>query len=152
VPGAVVIGTAACVLLEPCGLAEGGLAISGGAAVLAGGSTLTGGSIIAGGAVAGGLIGGGAYAISSGGSPGSSDNSSEECTAEEPPALNLVKANPKYVEEVTGENPEDIKAEIVGKGGSRYDLYYDKNTGELYVLRKGGGGEPQPTGLRLPRG
>jgi hypothetical protein len=69
----------------------------------------------------------------------------------ETPELNLVKANPRYVEEVTGENPEDIKAEIVGKGGSRYDLYVDKNTGELYVLRKGGVGEPQPTGLRLPR-
>jgi filamentous hemagglutinin len=41
---------------------------------------------------------------------------------------------------------------VVGnRGVSRYDLYYDKNTGDLYVLRKGGGGEPQPTGLRLPR-
>ena len=84
----------------------------------------------------------GTLAQSSGGSSGDPG---------EPPAQNLVKANAKYVEEVTGENPEDIKAEIVGKGGSRYDLYYDKNTGDLYVLRKGGGGEPQPTGLRLPR-
>ena len=73
-------------------------------------------------------------------------------SADEPPALNLVKANPKYIEEVTGETPEDIKADVVGnRGVSRYDLYYDKNTGDLYVLRKGGGGEPQPTGLRLPR-
>ena len=70
---------------------------------------------------------------------------------EESSALNLVKVNAKYVEKVTGENPEAIKADIVGKRGSQYDLYVDKNTGDLYVLRKGGGGEPQPTGLRLPR-
>lgn len=70
---------------------------------------------------------------------------------EESSALNLVKANAKYVEKVTGESPEAIKADIVGKRGSQYDLYVDKNTGDLYVLRKGGGGEPRPTGLRLPR-
>ena len=93
--------------------------------------------------------GGGEPGLGQPGAPG--EEGEGEPSAQEPPALNLVKANPKYVEEVTGESPEQIKREIVGSGGSRYDLYYDKNTGELYVVGKGGVGEPQPTGLRLPR-
>ena len=81
--GAVVVGTTACIIVEPCGIAEGGLAVSlGGAAVATGGITLVGAGTIVGGGIVGGLIGGGAYAISSGGSSGSSDNGGEECSGE----------------------------------------------------------------------
>jgi hypothetical protein len=50
-----------------------------------------------------------------------------------------------------GESAEDVKKDIVGSGGSKFDLYEDKCTGEIFVLRKGGVGEPQPTGYRFPK-
>ncbi len=135
-------GTAACVLTV-VGCAIGiPLDIAGAGAITAGT-----GLVVAGGYGLGKDIT--AMANNSGGS-GGSGGSAEESGAEEQPELNLVKANARYVEKVTGENPELIKREIVGNRGSLYDLYEDKNTGDLYVLRKGGGGEPQPTGLRLP--
>ncbi|MGH3294728.1 MAG: RHS repeat-associated core domain-containing protein [Trebonia sp.] len=78
--GAAVAGTAACIIVEPCGIAEGGLAVSlGGAAVATSGITFVGGGTLVGGGIVGGLIGGGAYAISSGGSSSSSDNGDEAC-------------------------------------------------------------------------
>jgi filamentous hemagglutinin len=53
---------------------------------------------------------------------------------------------------VIGEKAEDIKRDVVGrKNGSKYDLYVDKETGEIFVLGKGGKGGPQPTGLKLPK-
>jgi hypothetical protein len=44
-----------------------------------------------------------------------------------------------------------VKKEIVGSGGSKFDLHEDKCNGEIFVLRKGGIGEPQPTGYRFPK-
>jgi Bacterial toxin 33 len=64
----------------------------------------------------------------------------------------LVRGNDKYIEGQTGESAEEIKRNVIGsKNGSKYDLYVDKKTGEVFVLRKGGKGEPQATGLRVPR-
>jgi RHS repeat-associated protein len=73
--GAAVVGTAACIIAEPCGIAEGGIALSvGGAAVLSGGIVFAGAETLLGGAVAGGLLGGGIYAASTAG--GSSSGAS----------------------------------------------------------------------------
>ncbi len=79
--GAVVVGTAACIVLEPCGLVEaGGVALASGALVLGGGVTIAAetGGVVAGGAVVGGLIGGVSAAVSSanGGSSGHSSGGS----------------------------------------------------------------------------
>ncbi|WP_239393666.1 RHS repeat-associated core domain-containing protein [Frankia sp. CiP3] len=79
--GAAVVGTAACIVLEPCGLVEaGGVALASGALVLGGGVTIAAetGGVVAGGAVVGGLIGGVSAAVSSanGGSSGHSSGGS----------------------------------------------------------------------------
>ena len=64
----------------------------------------------------------------------------------------LVKGDDRYIEGQTGETAHEIKNGVVGpKNGSKYDLYIDKKTGEIFVLGKGGKGEPQPTGLQVPR-
>jgi len=83
--GAAVVGTAACIIAEPCGIAEGGIALSvGGAAVVTGGIVFAGAETLAGGAIVGGAIGGGIYAASSAGgssSGGSSGNSSSSSSS-----------------------------------------------------------------------
>ena len=61
------------------------------------------------------------------------------------------KLGNREFENFFGESAEDVKKDIVGSGGSKFDLYEDKCTGEIFVLRKGGVGEPQPTGYRFPR-
>jgi hypothetical protein len=63
----------------------------------------------------------------------------------------LRKLGNREFENFLGENAEDVKKDIVGSGGSKFDLYEDKCTGEIFVLRKGGVGEPQPTGYRFPK-
>ncbi|MGD0706224.1 MAG: RHS repeat-associated core domain-containing protein [Trebonia sp.] len=83
--GAAVVGTAACIIAEPCGLAEGGIALSvGGAAVVTGGIVFAGAESIAGGAIVGGAVAGGIYAASSAGGSsggGSSGNSSSSASS-----------------------------------------------------------------------
>ena len=59
------------------------------------------------------------------------------------------KLGNREFEDYFAESAEDVKREIVGSGGSKFDLYEDKCTGEIFVLRKGGVGEPQPTGYRF---
>lgn len=61
------------------------------------------------------------------------------------------KLGNREFENFFGESAEDVKKDIVGSGGSKFDLYEDKCTGEIFVLRKGGVGEPQPTGYRFPK-
>ena len=48
-------------------------------------------------------------------------------------------------------NQIEIKEGIVGKHISKYDIYRDKDTGELWIYRKGGVGEGIPTGLYIDR-
>ncbi len=73
--GAAIVGTAACIIIEPCGLVEGGaVAVAGGAAAIGGGAvTFVGGSVVAAGAAAG-AIGGAAVAMAT--NPSSSSSSS----------------------------------------------------------------------------
>jgi hypothetical protein len=61
------------------------------------------------------------------------------------------KLGNREFENFFGESAEDVKKDIVGSGGSKFDLYEDKCTGEIFVLRKSGVGEPQPTGYRFPK-
>jgi RHS repeat-associated protein len=48
-----------------------------------------------------------------------------------------------------GEDAEQIKKDIVGTHGSRYDLFKDTKSGEIVVKAKDGSGEAQPTGLNI---
>lgn len=60
-------------------------------------------------------------------------------------------AQDKKLSEAEGKriDAESIKAEIVGpRGGSRYDIYKDRN-GDLYVKPKGGKGPGEPTGRNI---
>ena len=95
--GAAVVGTAACIILEPCGLVEGGgLALAGGGAAIFG-ATFTGGTILATGAAAGGLLGAGAYIMhssSSGSDSGGSSSSSGSGDSAPVRADSGVKARP----------------------------------------------------------
>jgi hypothetical protein len=66
-------------------------------------------------------------------------------------AYDWRKLGAREFENFFGESAEAVKKEIVGSGGSKFDLYEDKCTGEIFVLRKGGIGEPQLTGYRFPK-
>ena len=48
------------------------------------------------------------------------------------------KLGSREFENFFGESAKDVKKEIVGTGGSKFDLYEDKCTGEIFALRKGG--------------
>ena len=53
--------------------------------------------------------------------------------------------NEKYLKK-KGIDAHELKEEIVGKTNiSKYDIYVDKDTGMLWIYRKGGKGEPEPT-------
>ena len=62
-------------------------------------------------------------------------------------ARNWDKVNDSYLKE-KGIDAHDLKKEAIGKKApvSRYDIYVDKDTGELFVFLKGGKGEGVPTG------
>ena len=107
-----------------------------GTMALVGGVTVTEGGVI------GGMLGGVAAII---GSAGKGDGGAGEVTSKD-----CDKVSDSYLKE-NGIDAEEVKKEIVGKNGSKYDLYKNKKTGELYVFRKGGRGEGQPTGIVLPR-
>jgi len=63
---------------------------------------------------------------------------------------NFVKLSDNYLTNTLKLDPEEIKADIVGKNNiSKYDLYENKNTGGVYVFKKGGSGEGQPTGIKI---
>lgn len=46
---------------------------------------------------------------------------------------------------------EQLKGEYTNESVARFDMYYDKNTKEIVLMRKTGTGETA-TGLYLPRG
>ncbi|MRT58238.1 hypothetical protein GJV11_19175 [Enterobacteriaceae bacterium RIT693] len=59
---------------------------------------------------------------------------------------NIKMADDKYLKK-NGIDAHELKSEIVGKKNiSKYDIYIDKETGELWIFRKGGTGEGIPTG------
>ena len=54
-------------------------------------------------------------------------------------------ANNNYLKK-KGIDAHDLKTELVGKKNiSHYDLYVDKDSGMLWLYRKGGKGGPMPT-------
>lgn len=58
---------------------------------------------------------------------------------------NIKMANNKYLKK-KGIDVHALKTELVGKKNiSHYDLYVDKDSGMLWLYRKGGKGEPMPT-------
>ncbi|RXZ79054.1 hypothetical protein EBB07_24700 [Paenibacillaceae bacterium] len=65
-----------------------------------------------------------------------------------PIRVNLQKIDDKYLER-KGINAHEIKDDLLGGSISKGDLYVDKNTGQVFVMRKGGTGEPIPTGYIL---
>ncbi len=71
--GAAIVGTAACIIAEPCGAVEGGIAIAGGGAAAIGGMSVTVAPTVVAGGLIGGALGGALFAASSasGGSHGS---------------------------------------------------------------------------------
>ncbi|WP_221772043.1 polymorphic toxin type 33 domain-containing protein [Listeria booriae] len=59
---------------------------------------------------------------------------------------NIKKVNDSYLKD-KGFDAHEIKEGIMGKkNGSKYDIYVDNDTGQLWVFRKGGIGEGTPTG------
>ncbi|MDQ0191622.1 RHS repeat-associated core domain-containing protein, partial [Alicyclobacillus cycloheptanicus] len=62
-------------------------------------------------------------------------------------AQNLEKVDDKYLKK-KGIDAHQLKKDVLGKKApiSHHDIYKDKNTGELHILRKGGKGTPIPTG------
>jgi RHS repeat-associated protein len=67
------------------------------------------------------------------------------------PVYDWRQLNDGEFENEFGDSAEVVKKEIVGDPVSRFDLFVDKNTGRVFILRKGGTGEPQPTGYRFER-
>ena len=64
-------------------------------------------------------------------------------------AKNLNKLSESYLK-ARGIDPHSLKRDHVGSLGSRYDIYKDKDTGELVLKKKGSGGTTIPTGEKLP--
>jgi RHS repeat-associated protein len=60
----------------------------------------------------------------------------------------LSKSEIKMLKQA-GEDAEQIKKDIVGAHGSRYDLFKDTNSGDIVIKAKDGSGEAQPTGLNI---
>ncbi|WP_099716688.1 polymorphic toxin type 33 domain-containing protein [Clostridium sp. LS] len=53
--------------------------------------------------------------------------------------------NDKYLKK-QGIDAHSLKQDFVGKNNiAHYDIYVDKETGMLWIYRKGGKGEPIPT-------
>lgn len=76
---------------------------------------------------------------------GIAGNGSGDGEPEQP--SNKEKVNDNYLKN-KGFDGHKVKEETRGttKDGSKYDIYVDKDTGQLWVFRKGGKGEGIPTG------
>jgi hypothetical protein len=62
------------------------------------------------------------------------------------PKFSWKKMSDGRFEQLFGESAGAVKKEIVGKHGSKFNLFEDTNTGDVYVLSgKTRVGEPQPT-------
>ncbi|MBJ6363973.1 RHS repeat-associated core domain-containing protein, partial [Paenibacillus sp. GCM10012307] len=64
--------------------------------------------------------------------------------------INVEKIDDKYLKR-KGIDAHEVKREVFGENAkiSHYDLYVDKASGQIYGMRKGGVGEPTPTGYFL---
>ncbi|WP_229001199.1 polymorphic toxin type 33 domain-containing protein [Photorhabdus aegyptia] len=73
------------------------------------------------------------------------DNQNKNGQNEHKPS-NIKMADDKYLKQ-NGIDAHELKSDVVGKKNiSKYDIYVNKETGELWVFRKGGTGEGIPTG------
>ncbi|WP_232832677.1 polymorphic toxin type 33 domain-containing protein [Photorhabdus sp. CRCIA-P01] len=73
------------------------------------------------------------------------DNQNKNGQSENKPS-NIKMADDKYLKN-NGIDAHELKSDVVGKKNiSKYDIYVNKETGELWVFRKGGTGEGIPTG------
>ncbi|WP_083451851.1 hemagglutinin repeat-containing protein [Photorhabdus heterorhabditis] len=73
------------------------------------------------------------------------DNQNKNGQNEHKPS-NIKMADDKYLKQ-NGIDAHELKSDVVGKKNiSKYDIYVNKETGELWVFRKGGTGEGVPTG------
>ncbi|ETS33333.1 filamentous hemagglutinin family [Photorhabdus khanii NC19] len=73
------------------------------------------------------------------------DNQNKNEQSENKPS-NIKMADDKYLKN-NGIDAHELKSDVVGKKNiSKYDIYVNKETGELWVFRKGGTGEGIPTG------
>jgi len=62
---------------------------------------------------------------------------------------NIKMLNDRYLEK-NGIDAHELKDELMGYGAnSRYDLYLDKDTGQIWIFRKGGKGSGVPTGTYI---
>ena len=62
---------------------------------------------------------------------------------------NINKVSDAYLKK-KGINAHQVKSDVVGKKNyAQYDIYLDKDTGELWVFKKGGKGEGIPTGISI---
>ncbi len=57
---------------------------------------------------------------------------------------NIEQAKDNYLKQ-KGIDAEELKEEFVGRNGGKYDLFVNKDTGELLIYRKGGIGQGIPT-------
>ncbi|MEX9563175.1 polymorphic toxin type 33 domain-containing protein [Morganella morganii] len=75
-------------------------------------------------------------------SEGAGDNGEER-------PKNVKMLNDSYLEK-NGIDAHELKDELMGDGSnSRYDLYLDKDTGQIWIFRKGGKGSGVPTGTYI---
>lgn len=75
---------------------------------------------------------------------GGGGGSSYKSTSEAPKNINLVKDS--YLKK-NNIDAHQLKGDVVGKKNiSKYDIYKDKDSGQLFVYKKGGKGEGIPTG------
>jgi RHS repeat-associated protein len=67
---------------------------------------------------------------------------------QQPQASDLKRLSNGEIKRLQGNgiDPHDLKPK---KGGSRFDLFKDKD-GNIYVLPKSGKGEPDPAGIKIP--
>ncbi|MGM7892214.1 polymorphic toxin type 33 domain-containing protein [Yersinia enterocolitica] len=69
---------------------------------------------------------------------------SDDNGAEKP--SNIKMADDKYLKN-NGVDAHALKADFLGDGkNSNYDIYVDRNSGQLWIFKKGGKGEGIPTG------
>ena len=135
------VGTAACIVLEPCGAAEGGLALAASGAVALGSAIEGIGDVLAS-ALTGGLLSGIVYATSSGGG-GSGGNSGGNSTSDTgggsesggSPANSGVAARP--LSEITGSGGCEQAAEQIQSriGGELWEAKPDEGIPGLAQYR-----------------
>lgn len=103
----------------------------------------------AGGIAAGGMVGAGVGFITCASSTGNGGGVNGRVGSD---GGDLKKLSPSEIKKLkaAGEDAERIKKEIIGAGGSKYDLF-KTSAGDIVVKLKSGAGKAQPTGLNIKK-